>query len=490
MKPNVLLVILDSVRAQNTSLYGHEHDTTPSLRKFAEEATTYTQARSPGVRSLTSHTSIFTGLHVEEHGITGYSDRLGEGHTIWDDLGDKDYSTGVFSTNQFITRESFGLSDAFDTVKRGRSEQLPHPEAVDPRDFADDNGTDYTEYLAASLQSNSPIKSLANGIALKLVDYKNRLPASLTYSTDKPAEIYTDLFLDWEADQDGPWAACINYMDAHSPYLPREEHDKWGGSDFQQLQESIDDLVWEFNCGQRPPWQLRALEGLYDGAIHQIDAQIQYLIETLKNRDVLEDTLVVITSDHGEGFAEPSRVRPGNRVSGHAVGIHEVLLHVPLVVKFPGQTEERRVTDVASLTEFPTLVKNIISGNWKVGDEFVPEGPVLASKQMLTEVMQERGSQYCTNISRYSGLERAAYVQDDDQTIKYITSATDGEDGPISATVVSESAQVSYRDGSDGEKVVTEAYEDVTDAGVNVHTGGVDELNDELYEQLEYWGYV
>lgn len=91
MKPNILLVVMDSVRASNTSLYGHENETTPFLESLAESSTVYEQARSSGSWSLPSHTSLFTGYNVAEHGIVEPENRLEEGHTIFETLRDEGY---------------------------------------------------------------------------------------------------------------------------------------------------------------------------------------------------------------------------------------------------------------------------------------------------------------------------------------------------------------------------------------------------------------
>ena len=101
-KPNVLLVILDSVRAKNTSLLGYPRETTPKLETFAKNATTYTNARAPGIHSISSHTSIFTGYHVAEHQATSHGASLRPGHTVWEMLSGAGYRTGLFTPNAVV----------------------------------------------------------------------------------------------------------------------------------------------------------------------------------------------------------------------------------------------------------------------------------------------------------------------------------------------------------------------------------------------------
>jgi arylsulfatase A-like enzyme len=417
--PNILLIVMDSVRAANTSLHGHEHETTPYLEELAEEAVVYEQARSPGTWSLPSHTSMFTGYHVVEHGITRARHQLEPGHTIFEELrDDHDYATGVFSENTWITDMPVGLQRAFETVEGARN--LPYPDSMDPTNFVLSEGQgQYLQYLKRCLSHEHPVRSMTNGVFSKLAwDYPQLLPDQMKSST--PASVYGGLFLDWQADRTGPWAACVNFMDAHLPYQPDEEYDLWGGKRLRRLQDGMDDQVWEFNGGQRPWWQRKALEGLYDGTVRQIDAQVQCIVEALRERGVLDDTLVVITSDHGEGFGEPSRIRPDARVAAHGAGIHEALCHVPLVVHPIDAAGGKRIAEPASLTQFPTVVRQALRGD-SVMDGFVPSRHVVVSSHGLEEPMEERALRYTDNLYRFNGDCRAVYERGGDLVQKYLS---------------------------------------------------------------------
>lgn len=94
MRPNVLLVVLDSVRAENTSLLGYTRETTPELKKFAEIVTVYSEARTSGKWSVPAHVSLFTGLAPDEHGLYGPTKSLKPGVTVFNDLQETGYRTG------------------------------------------------------------------------------------------------------------------------------------------------------------------------------------------------------------------------------------------------------------------------------------------------------------------------------------------------------------------------------------------------------------
>lgn len=471
---------MDSVRAANTSLHNHEHETTPYLERFAEEATVYEQARSPGTWSLPSHTSIFTGYQVVEHGVTRARHQLEPGHTVFEELRDEHgYATGVFSENTWITDMSVGLQRAFETVEGARN--LPYPDAMDPTNFVLSEGQgQYLRYLKRCLGQDRPVRSMANGVFSKLAwDYPRLLPDRLKSST--PASVYGDLFLNWQADRTEPWAACVNFMDAHLPYQPDEEHDLWGGKRLRRLQDGMDDQVWEFNGGQRPWWQRKALEGLYDGTIRQIDAQVRRIVQTLRERGGLDDTLVVVTSDHGEGFGEPSRIRPDARVAAHGAGIHEVLCHVPLVVRRPGG-ESGRIAEPASLTEFPTVVRGVLDGSRR---SFVPDGPVVVSSHGLEEPMEDRALRYTNDLHRFNGDCRAVYDSMDDRegAVRKALSWRDER-----CRVDGYDAKTSYRAAESDDGVVDETFESFCDRGVRTESD--EEVGAATEERLKDLGYM
>jgi arylsulfatase len=487
--PNVLLVVLDGVRAGNTSLHGHDNRTTPFLGTYADRATDYRQARSPGTESISSHTSVFTGLHVREHGITHRGKRLRAGETVWEALAEDGYDTAVFSNNPFLTELPVGLSEAFDHVV-GRAEELPFPDAVNPKEFVIDGGegpAKYLRYLRASVESGNVLGSLWNGASFKLGDgYEGRLPPAL--QSDDSAAVYGGRFLDWVADRSGPWAACVNFMDAHYPYAPGP-FDEWGGDHLRRLQASIDDQAWEFVGGRRPWGERRAIEALYDGAVRRMDDQLETVVETLDRRGILDETLVVVTADHGEGFGERSRVRPDQSVVGHGNGsLHDCLLHVPLVVDFPGDGAGDTVADVATLTRFPSLVESVRRGERDPGAFLPPDGVVRASTDGIDPDSQERAREFAGDVSvrtlgadaRYTGrgtdVQKAVVWGDRSATVAVRDARNAWVEGPTAET-----------DG-DARAAVESAFAGLEDAGVAADSGAP--VDDDVKRRLEDLGYA
>ncbi|WP_181692699.1 sulfatase-like hydrolase/transferase [Natronomonas sp. LN261] len=422
-RPNVLLVVLDSVRAKNVGLYGHHRDTTPFLSSYADGATTYRQARSPGIHSVASHASLWTGAAVEEHGITRHEDRLRPETTVWEELSALGYRTGVFTVNSVLAHAS-NLTDPFDhamTQTFSGSSNKPFPGARGPTDSATHDGI--AGNLERALRDEYPLRSLYNG-AYHLYQ-KRRGSAEGTPDSGQ----LIDGFLGWatgngDGADDRPWAACLNLMDAHFPYDPAERYDRWGGETLRTLHAEFEKPPANEFVRGRPWWQLEAFEHLYDGAIRQLDAHLEGLFEGLEDAGVHEETLVVLTSDHGEGFGEISRLTGRTRLVDHSWGIHEVLTHVPLVVSYPGQTDPVTVDAPATLAAFPDTVRAALDGSAS-RDSFVPEGPVVAStERLLTEHdgIFEGSTEAATD---YYGPWRAVYERSGDHTMKY---AVRGED--------------------------------------------------------------
>ena len=480
-RPNVLLVVLDSVRAKNVGLYGHHRETTPFLSSYADGATTYRQARSPGIHSVASHASIWTGAAVEEHGVTRHEDRLRPDTTIWEELSAAGYRTGVFTVNSVLAHAS-NLTEPFDratTQTFSGSSGKPFPEAHGPTDSATHDGV--VGNLRRSFGDDHPARSFLN--CAHHLYRKQR--GSMEGEPDTGQLI--EEFLGWAIGGDGenaadgnesdrPWAACLNLMDAHFPYEPAERHDRWGDETLRALHAEFEKPPANEFIQGRPWWQLEAFEHLYDGAIRQLDSHLENLLGGLERAGAHGETLVVITSDHGEGFGEISRLTGRTRLVDHSWGIHEALTHVPLVVKYPGQTDPATVEAPATLSAFPDTVRAAIEGSAS-RDSFVPEGPVVASTERLLPEHDDIFTGSDEAPTDYYGPWRAVYERSGDDTTKY---AARGEDAITLRIRDAQDAIPVGRTGSNRVETAFAALEKMDlkgDAGT-IETGVEDRLAD------------
>lgn len=481
VKPNVLLVILDSVRARNVSLYGGDRETTPRLSDLAEEATVYTQARAPSVSSLYSHPSLFTGLHVAEHNVTKLDHRLAPGHTIWETLLEEHgYATAVFSMNTFATGREQGFTRGFEDVVRGGEllEDLPFRDGLDPRN--EYTGNSLRAYLGKCLTSDAPLRSLGNAVAFKAAT-TGAFPHRSLFGDIVPFGdyLYEKQFLQWHDERGGPWAACINFHDAHAPYVPAPEHNRWGDDRLLELQAEVGHGSWPFYAGDQPWWIRRAYESLYDGCIHQVDERVGRIVDALKRRGDFDDTLLVVTSDHGEAFGEVSRVQPKFTLCGHGAGIHEVKTHVPLVAKFPAQSRSEVIDEASTSVRFRRAVERTLAGEWDPKD-FVPDGPVIVSAPVNPDPDHLRS--HGIDPEPFQGDAHAVYQDASDGVIKRMSWRS------REATVVVRDAQTSYKINEDCGDAVERALADLSDAGVRERSAA--ELDDLTEHRLRRLGYI
>lgn len=486
---NVLLVILDSVRASNTTLHSYERETTPFLERFASRATHYTQARAPSIHSIASHVSMFTGTHVEEHGAMNHTARIDTTRTIWHELAaEHGYATGLFTNNRIVSDASnlaagFTHMHAPDYPVTNRLEDVLGYPPVARTYYAIDDGIHRLTAWGRRLRRRNrvtaalarPAARAASGLAGAL----DRLDGSDPAFKSLHGGAFVDAFLAWERRQRGPWAACINLMDTHSPYRPAPDHDRWAGEEHRQVQ--AEGMPSVRTCLEGHGWdRLGALEGLYDGTIHQADAIVADLVDRLEARDRLDDTLLVVTSDHGEAFGERSRIDPEVRLRGHKWGIHEVLTHVPLVVSSPGQHEGTVVDEVVSLTSLPDAFRAAATGRDPHRAFAAPER-VFASTYRLPEAQTPKYASV-EGVQRYVGPWRAVYAQVDGAVRK---DARRGEQGVALEIALDGSVEVLKRRPTGR---VREAYASLDAA--DVVTEDQTEIDDDLEAQLEHLGYI
>lgn len=454
-RPNVLLVVLDSARAQNMSLYGYERETTPFLETLAERATVYEQARAPARWSLPSHVSLFTGLETAQHGVYDEQYRF-EGDTVWDTLSAAGYETGLFSYNVFLVDESFGLRDQFDHVV-GQLD-VPYEDGIDPKE-----ADGYLDFLSKTLHSGHIPQSIGNGLATKF--------RWLNGSTGRNhGGVYVDAFTEWTADRDGPWAACLNFMDTHFPYVPRSEHNRWGTAAGEGVRDNIDTMSTDLHTASAA--DVDELLGLYDGAIRQADALLERLLAAVD----LESTLVVITADHGEGFGESSRIRDRTRIFGHAYGLHESQLHVPLIVSAPGQTSPGTVSTVASLTRFPSVVESSLAGS---------------DPELQADFTAERAYASTHKVHHADDLPAGVPGQFDGESYALY----EADDGTVRKRLRWNDTEVVIRFDGDGPAVETDDDRDyVRDAFASLEEkpmyGGTEDISESTAETLEELGYL
>lgn len=303
--PNVLLIVLDATRQDHLSCYGYHRPTTPKLETLSGDATRYEQAITTAPWTPPSHASMFTGCYPSNHGLFGTQTLdTYDGPTIAEVLSDAGYSTFGFShSHHTSTEQSFDRGFDF------------YHDILDLPNFMGkmyEPSLDFARFLPKWLFDGHDIS-----------DFQLRKLETCIQQEDEP------------------FFGFINLGSAHSPYKPpaafKEEFegyfDSWDTVDEESARVVSEDDGYEYIVGDvtltETEWDL--VKCWYDAEIRYIDHLLGELVAFLKRRKVYDDTMVIVTADHGEHFGEYG-------LAYHQFSLFEELLNVPLLVKWPSDS--------------------------------------------------------------------------------------------------------------------------------------------------------
>lgn len=324
--PNVLLIILDTVRATNLSLYGYGHRTTPNLERLAERGVTFESVVSTSPWTLPSHASMFTGRYPHELSADWLTPLDDAAPTLSEHFTAHGYRTAGFVGNLIYATWETGLNRGF-----ARYEDYP---------------------VSVGMAINS------SWLGRWLVQRTRRLLGLDGFLVQRTAGDINGAFLDW-LDANGvrddvsprPFFAFLNYMDAHAPYTPPDSlAGRFGPT---RSGRALADL------SVRRDWSAEELaveRAAYDGEIAYADQEIGAIVAALDERGLLDETLIIIASDHGELFGEHGLVDHGN-------SLYRELIDVPLVIVSPGRVpEDIRIGEAISMRDLAATISYLATG--------------------------------------------------------------------------------------------------------------------------------
>ena len=330
-RPNVVLIVMDTTRADHLSLYGYRRDTTPNLRKLAADAALYPQALSAADITLSSHASIFTGLYPSWHGAyceppeAAFGRALGPVPTMAEELAKNGYHTMGVAANLYL-RAQFGLQRGFADFR------IPRPVPV--------------------LAGDESWYMLRNGMRHAINQFTDTAQFDRLYSRADAVNGEFFRMLRQPGLAEAPFFAFFNYMDAHFPYIPPHPFDRLFPGKTSATEADLDAIQSKVAEGGEPLPALYTSHAVsqYDGGIAYIDSQIGQLVDWLKRENLYDNTMIVVTADHGESFGE-------RRLFLHGNSLYANLLHVGLLVKYPHSAHAGVVNAPVSLIDiFPTVM--------------------------------------------------------------------------------------------------------------------------------------
>lgn len=333
-QPNVIVLLVDALRADHLSCYGYPHRTSPFIDQLAQGGTRFQCAIAPAPWTLPVHASLFTGRYPSEHNATFRHLRLEATlPTLAELLASAGYYTAGFSNNAWVGRDS-GLDRGFHEF-----------EEIQPYVIGDTLSRRYKRFfdkLAARL--------------LHLGFQRGRRAER----TLRKVVLWIESHLAQREEQ--PFFIFINLMDVHDPYMPPVQFLKPflpGGiqpGEAYELEQNAD----LYNVGITPltGHSMQVLSALYDGEIAYVDDQLGRFCRRLDRLGLLETMALIVTSDHGENLGDHGLV-------GHQYCLYDSLLHVPLILHWPSQFPAGQVvrTQVPLLNLFDTIL-DIGSAAW------------------------------------------------------------------------------------------------------------------------------
>lgn len=307
--PNIILLVMDAGRADHLSCYGYERPTTPGLDQIAAAGTLYENALSAAVWTVPSHASLFTGMYLSGHGLRGRNLKLRQDiPTMADLLNSYGYDTLALTANALIGHAT-GLARGFAELKDIRNifqaERLPGWQKLG-------NALYRRLYYGRSPHKNSWYDSGAWRLNYDMKRWIRR-------QRNRPEK--------------RPFFIFANYMEPHLRYdPPRAFRRRFLTPAQEQRWQQVNQNAWKFMSGEvqltDEDWDI--LTRLYDAELAYLDGRIGELYQFLQKNDLLNNTILIITTDHGENLGD-------HGLMDHQYCVYDSLARVPLIIHYPEQ---------------------------------------------------------------------------------------------------------------------------------------------------------
>jgi arylsulfatase A-like enzyme len=373
--PNVLLIVLDTVGADHSNLYGYPRRTTPNLERLAREGIRFDAARASAPWTFPSHASMFTGRWPHELNVGWFTPLDGRYPTLAEYLGSRGYATAGFVGNMGYCSRGTGLERGFTwyedhiltaktSLKMAKLTNLVFRGAdwltMAVRDYIKlDLHAPLQRFVFAAGRPSAAKTTVSAVVSTSASDTDHFLDGTLgDHRKPKNASQVNQQFLDWlsrSSHSQRPFFAFLNYIDAHESYVVPEAFE-WRTGEKPRTKEDYElILYWHFrDKGGLSQHEIDLGRAAYDKCIAYIDDRFGRLIDELESRGVLDESLVIITGDHGEEFGE-------NGFFEHGLDLYHGQIHVPLVILLPKRSRTRCVVgELVSLRDLPATIVDLL----------------------------------------------------------------------------------------------------------------------------------
>lgn len=404
MRPNIVIIVLDAVRAQNLPFYGYHRNTTPFLFSMEKDLAFYINAISSTYWTMPSIASLFTGMYTSGHGLVADGDKLDVLlSTLPDVLRKQGYRCSAFVRNVYVSDYS-GLNADF-------------------HDFYSKYGLDTLSNIISKISKNSidhfrppgitrTSDIVSDDVSLLREKLYNLLARSFDVLIDRGSANFVNRFSGWLKDyKTRPFFAYLHFFETHSPYRsPGRFALKFLSlrDNTRKLFVNHDHLKLLLNKCNMTSDDFRILESAYDNSINYADHLIGKVVGSLKRQGVYDDTLLVILADHGDNIGD-------HGLMFHYFCLYDTLIKIPLIVKFPvsiGLTG--KISEVVQNVDlFPTILSLLgikDKNTWEQiqGNDLLGKAPPRRERNLaiseLVKVFGPDRSRYTKRLSRFNRL--------------------------------------------------------------------------------------
>ena len=391
-QPNIVIVVMDCVRAQNLSVYGYDRPTAPRIAELSTQGLRFDHAITAGDQTVASTASLFTGMSPSTHGLRVSGEKLdGQWHTLAEALQRAGYETHLLNCSNTHLSSYGGLDRGFDHYAQVTApvRDLLGGLRQPPADDEDE--------VKAAVEPPKPLDGKPLGLAARWrAGMTDDLRWVLTRFADKgAARAFGEARRILRSHSPArPVFVYIHLMETHSRYLPPLGH--WG----LFLPDCRGRKGWRINHNGFPflsgAVQMDALdfeivEALYNGAIHYTDAAFGRFFKHLGHDGLLDNTVIVLTADHGDNFGE-------HGLFGHAQCVYDTVVRVPLLIWGPVIESHRRGSAITAVVQNTDLAASCLE--W-AGNEHDPINAQLEGPPLPLTPTHTRGRKYAVSEAAY-----------------------------------------------------------------------------------------
>ncbi|EGQ43412.1 MAG: arylsulfatase A family [Candidatus Nanosalina sp. J07AB43] len=401
---NVIFIVLDTLRKDKLSVYDDEVDFTDNIQQFAENSKVYTNVTAQAPWTLPSHASIFTGQYPWDHEATHKNTRLDtEKDLLAEKFQSEGYDTYAITPNTWISRP-MGTTKGFEHTENflGLASHGLVQDAF---------GLLKTKFESIDRQTRRKIAGFLDGVFDKIGS------SDICKSRETVDEVKNTIK---DIDENEKFFLFTNLMSAHEPYEAGEPPKKYLRRHGVKDISSVPDSEKEYFRGEHDKNDMMRA---YDASVDYTDDLVGEILECAEESDLLDDTIIVLASDHGQAVGQDG-------FYGHQFTVMDSVVDVPLIIQ-GSEIDDETMSSELELKSLYNILPNLAGiQEGSVEDEGKVKGGYERPELFINEIPEEKRSKY-DNKLRYvkdNGAKMVKKVGEDDQTqfeVKYNNGSND-----------------------------------------------------------------